>query len=110
MDAIQVETPRPRPEGVGFPAALVALKEGSLVARRAWIERGGFLRAMRPLEVTINVSIVEGALYAQAPWIGMKTPGDTFEPWTPSHEDLFAEDWMIVKPWYAVGGPRPVTR
>ena len=31
-----------------------------------------------------------------SPWIGYKTESNTFEPWIPSQEDMFATDWMIA--------------
>jgi hypothetical protein len=107
--------------GLGFGAALEALKNGHRVTRAGWNGKGMWLALVSPdpgiddpkaepvdgyYTVNLDVGNVEypgrDLLTARSsrvqllPWIGMKTADDGFVPWLASQTDLLAEDWEIV--------------
>lgn len=84
--------------GMTFGDAVEALKKGHRVARAGWNGKGMWLWIPEPLaEFSTKVFVHGDEAFEAAPWIGMKTAGDTFVPWLASQTDVLAEDWLIVE-------------
>lgn len=86
------------PTTFGFEQAIRFLKEGKMVARIGWNDKGMWLRL-----VTIkHWGIIEESSNLHPgvellPFIGMKTADDKFVPWLASQTDMLAEDWILFK-------------
>jgi hypothetical protein len=73
---------------VDFSEALKAIKNGQAVYRNNWqYAKGCFVSAMIP----------DGTQIPSAPFLCLFTPAGNSVPWTPSHVDLFANDWNLPK-------------
>lgn len=90
-----------QPDGaMSFGHALVALKQGHLVARAGWNGKGMWLGLV--IETTgftlrgEHYATLAGGGLDEAPWIGMKTADNKFVPWLCSQTDMLAQDWGIV--------------
>lgn len=71
-----------------FGSALEALKAGQRITRVAWNGRGMWLRLQRP---DPSSKMTQPYLYVR------NSRGDS-APWTPSHEDVLADDWAVTAP------------
>ena len=88
-----------------FGEALKALKNGRVVARKAWKCEGMFLTLQNSSEVEGTNMRNEPAknYYGKNnvkinPHIDMKAADDTYVVgWIPSQIDILAEDWYVVK-------------
>lgn len=69
-----------------FSFALLALKNGSRVARRGWNGKGMHLELQTP----------DAHSKMTLPYIYMKTVQDDLVPWLASQTDLLANDWEIL--------------
>ncbi len=65
-------------DAMSFGHALMALRDGRLVARNAWSDSGMWLSMDPPTLPIIGINTVDGASV----------------PWTPTQEDMLADDWM----------------
>ena len=84
-----------------FSEVLKHLKQGKAAFRSAWGLSGTFIVVVpgsqieveegRPLAEVLNT----GVTIEYGSHIDMVTSGKV-SPWTPRHEDLFADDWMVV--------------
>lgn len=84
-----------------FSTALVALKEGQLVARAGWNGKGMFVFLVPGSTFQVNRPPLLGIYSAGATinyhaHIDMKTADGMVVPWLASQTDLLAEDWGIV--------------
>lgn len=73
-------------DGFSFSAALVAIKDGSKVARRNWNGKGMYVAL---LPAVASNDMTRAYLY-------MKTVDNELVPWVASQTDLLADDWYIV--------------
>lgn len=69
-----------------FGIALAHLKAGSKIARKGWNGKGMFVKGQFPDEHS----------KMSQPYIYIKGAKGQVLPWTPSQEDLFAEDWEVI--------------
>lgn len=69
-----------------FGEALRALRDGKRVSRESWTYVG---------ECVILQGQYEGALSVVAPHLLRRQPDGVYQPWTPRHDDLLAEDWEL---------------
>lgn len=77
-----------------FGEALDSMKSGKRLARVYWKEHGMWLCLVQPSGFySFDNPLIEHEI---APWIGMRIPMGRFAPWSPSHEDMLAEDWEII--------------
>lgn len=82
----------------GFGEAIKYIQRGLKVARvgwngpRMWLCLAGAVAEAPQSDFDLTEEI-KGFL----PWIGIKTVGDGFVPWTPSQIDMLACDWVIVE-------------
>lgn len=71
---------------MSFGHAVMALEEGSQVARVGWNGKGMYLELQVP-DKNSKMSL---------PYIYMKTACNNLVPWLASQTDILAKDWMIV--------------
>lgn len=71
-----------------FGWALRCLKRGKAVARKGWKDKGTYIKLQTP---DANSEMTFG-LFADGPNALKGTV-----PWLPSHTDMLAEDWEVVK-------------
>jgi hypothetical protein len=76
-----------------FSAALVLMRSGALIARACW-PMGQWLRVCQA-EETDTVS--QPFLMLDRPSPPEAYPGGERVPWSPTHEDLLADDWRVVE-------------
>lgn len=67
-----------------FGQALDAIKQSRRVTRAGWKASGVWLRLHKPNADT-------------APYVYMSDIVGALFPWTPTQEDMLAEDWVIVE-------------
>ncbi|MEU0947618.1 DUF2829 domain-containing protein [Streptomyces canus] len=92
------------PEFLDFSAALKALKAGACLTRAGWNGRGMFVVRQKgyPDGIPINANTAEatgipqGTLCAFLPYLMMRTAQGDFVPWTISHTDVLADDWVVA--------------
>jgi hypothetical protein len=89
--------------GLTFGQALEALSDGSKVWRSSW--KGAYLLLVRDEQYELDPSLhptvtsrgpfnkVRETPVDRAPWIGVKTEDQYFQPWAPNHIDLLSKDW-----------------
>ena len=82
----------------GFGDAIKYIQRGLKVARQNWNGYGMWLClagavAEAPQSNFDLTEEIKGFL----PWIGIKTVGDGFVPWTPNQTDMLGCDWFIVE-------------
>lgn len=70
------------PSETGFPSALAAIKTGSKVSRKAWDNAESFLSLEYHEELPSITST--------------NVNGDSHHHYSPTQEDLFADDWFVV--------------
>lgn len=89
--------------GMTFGGALLALKEGKLVARDGWNGKGMFLYyvpansypAGRNLLGTMK-GLFPDDMVPYGAYIAMKTAQNNVVPWLASQTDVLAEDWTVL--------------
>lgn len=89
-----------------FSVALLLAKKGMRIMRKGWNGKGMYVTHQKgyPQGIPINhntadaTGIEAGTICKFLPYLMIKTADmeATFVQWTPSQEDLFAEDYMIV--------------
>lgn len=84
-----------------FSQALIAIKNGALVARAGWNGKGMFLFLVPGSQFVVNraplnVIFPAGTVINYHGHIDMKTANGQIVPWLASQTDLLAEDWQIV--------------
>lgn len=87
-------------ENLNFSQALIALKGGQRVCRNGQNGRHTFLFLVPGSTFNVNRPPLMGIYPEGTPityhgHIDIKTTDDKVMPWTPSHSDMLAEDWMI---------------
>jgi len=75
---------------VDFGQALAHMKNGGRAERNCW-NCSSWIRLVEP-EGTSDFDYG----MENMPYLEMKTAEDTLVPWVASHEDLLAEDWMLL--------------
>ena len=91
-DNAEMDDMQPQDEAMSFSNALDLLKQGAKLIRRGWPEEAVFIRITVPKE---EESMSIPYLYKNT----VKMEGEGLKgafPWTPTHDDLLAEDWVIV--------------
>lgn len=83
-----------------FSKALELLKKGFLLTREGWgaviAYQPGYPDGIPCNENTAKAwNLEEGTLFRCQPYL-QKREGDRFYMWSPTTEDLLAEDWVIV--------------
>ncbi len=78
-----------------FGEALEYLKNGGEAARDEWILRPGTIMWIRLVEPEGTSDFDYGM--ENRPYLELKQANDTLIPWTPTQEDLLAEDWILLK-------------
>ena len=73
-----------------FGLALAHVKEGGKAARVGWEPGGMWIRMVVPEGTSDYDYGMENK-----PYLELKTTDDKLIPWTATHEDLLAEDWML---------------
>jgi len=76
-----------------FGEALECLKKRGNPSREAWGESGAFLELIDASAYEIPADETSTRHDNKRSWIGVLTPDASFSPWSPSHEDLLADDW-----------------
>lgn len=73
-------------EGLDFSNALLAMRQRLMVRRETW-----------PKKAAILIQTPMPELKMAASFICIRTADGDIMPWNPSHIDLLASDWEIVK-------------
>ena len=68
-----------------FSEALKAIKMGSMVSRLGWDGRNQWLA----------INLVSNNDPMTSSYIYIKTTEGRLVPWTPTQEDMLADDWMV---------------
>jgi hypothetical protein len=92
-------------DSFGFDMAIVLLKAGFKVTRKGWNGKGMWIAMMPSLYLDKDIingrtkkHIGEGVDLDSQPYIAMFTAQGQWQPgWLASQQDLFAEDWTVVK-------------
>ena len=84
-----------------FSAALILLKDGSLLQRSGWNGKDQFVFLVPGSEFQVsrpplNKVFIEGTDVTYRPHIDMKYQDGTIGVWLASMGDLMANDWIIV--------------
>lgn len=83
---------------IDFGNALEELKNGRKVARKAWLEKNVFIIFVDKNEnYRYNFMKKQNISVVVKPHILIKGPNDTYSIWSPSVEDMFANDWYVVE-------------
>ena len=69
---------------MSFSSALEAVKNGLKMQRIGWNGKGMYIEIQKP-DVNSKMTL---------PYIFLKTADENFIPWTPSHTDLFSNDFV----------------
>lgn len=69
-----------------FSTALTVIRGGGVVTRAAWVGSGLTLGLMAP-----------PAESGMMPFVAVRSQTGQIMPWTPSHQEMFAEDWYRVE-------------
>lgn len=89
----------------GFEQALVWLRGGRKIARRGWNGKGMFIYLLTECRETIGSSddllplesvLGQGVSVIRQPRIDMKFANGEIGIWTPTHEDILAQDWNVL--------------
>lgn len=95
---------------MNFGKAIEALKEGKLIQRSGWNDKGMFVMKQIPAEISLDIipkmqSVQQSAkdilinrgttLKYENQMLIIKQDG-TADSWVPSPSDVFAEDWIIL--------------
>lgn len=80
-----------------FGEAVRELKNGKRVARKAWGNNKIYLVFVTKGYFDVGISITGEDCKELSPWIGMRTVGAKFIPWTATQADILADDWYIVQ-------------
>ena len=88
-----------------FGGALDHLKNGSRLARKGWNGKGMFVVYQKgyPKGIPCNKQTAEawgmkeGDLFKCEPYLQIKMANGSHAMWTPSINDILAEDWFIVE-------------
>ena len=85
---------------MSFSEALLALKDGKLIAREGWNGKGMFLYLVSEsvIRAPLNGIFQEGASIDYCAHIDMKTADGSFVPWIASQSDILCSDWKLVNP------------
>ena len=81
--------PEPEPTTFDFSQALKELKEGKKVTRKP---------GEGQKSANLYIEMLKAELLYRKKEVLIKTNGADAEVWFPTHNDLFASDWMIVEP------------
>lgn len=92
-------------DGLTFGLALEAVKKGYGIARKGWSEKGIFVVYQKgyPQGIPCNHQTAEawglneGDLFRCEPYLQIKMANGSHSMWTPSINDVLAEDWYIVE-------------
>ncbi len=90
-----------------FSEALERVKiPGTRISRESWADEGSYEWVVAqkgyPHGIPVNANTAEatglpqGTVVAFGPYLTRKDSAGVFLPWTPDHEDLFADDWTAV--------------
>jgi len=90
-------------EDMNFGEALELLKQGKKVSRKGWNGKGMFVVYQKGYPQGINCNkqtadawgLNEGDLFKCEPYLQIKMVNGSHSMWTPSINDLFAEDWGL---------------
>ncbi len=99
VEAPAAECDTNSPAGVSpvgsFSWALMRLKAGARVCRRGWGERPKTLRLAGPIDFSPAMRQFIGG--NKLPFLREMEADGRYQPWTPGHADLLAEDWEEVE-------------
>ena len=92
-------------DGLTFGLAIEAVKKGYRIARKGWNERGMFVVYQKAYpqgipcnkQTAIAWGLQEGELFRCEPYLQIKMTNGSHSMWTPSINDVLAEDWYIVE-------------
>lgn len=86
-----------------FEQAMARMRVGQRVARRAWsahefvcMQRGYPRGVQINAQTAAATGLPEGSLEHFRPYCMRRDHLGAFVPWTPSQEDLFTADWLVV--------------
>lgn len=87
-----------------FSRALDLVKVGNRVTRQDWMDRGMFIVYQKgyPEGISCNKQtadawgLKEGDLFKCNPYLQIRQADGSHSMWTPSMDDLMAEDWMLL--------------
>lgn len=77
-----------------FSEALAWVKDGGKAARQGWDEWNRGCMWIRLVEPEGTSDFDYGM--ENMPYLELKTADSTLVPWTATHEDLLAEDWLLL--------------
>lgn len=88
-----------------FSRALDLVKMGSRVTRQDWMDQGMFIVYQKgyPEGIPCNRQtadawgLQEGNLFKCNPYLQIRQADGSHSMWTPSMDDLMAEDWMLLE-------------
>jgi len=83
---------------VTFEDALRAMKLGATVARRSWEQPDTWVHIFHPPAPLAGDGTDEApyAMEERRPYLERRLDGG-MEPWLPTHDGLFADDWYMVQ-------------
>lgn len=85
-----------------FSEALIRLKEGKKMTRQVWyrsfvVLQPGYPNGIPCNEQTAKVwGLTEGDTFKVSPYFQVEDEKKMHTMWTPSNQDIMAEDWMEV--------------
>jgi len=83
--------------GLSFALALDAMVKGERVTRASWENKELWLQVIKAVQ-GLSPDFVKPDTPFVLPFIGKRLEGNTFIPWTPSQEDMFAGDYVLLPP------------
>ena len=88
--------------GLGFGAALAALKAGKRVARAGWNGKGMFAYLVPANSYPAQTGAAkaffgEGGMVPYNAYLALKGADDTVSTWAPSGSDALAQDWLVIE-------------
>ena len=91
-------------DGLTFGLAIEAVKKGYKIARKGWNGKGLFIVYQKGYpngipcnkQTAVAWGLNEGDLFRCEPYLQIKMTNGSHSMWTPSINDVLAEDWYIV--------------
>lgn len=100
---------QPNSTGLGYPfeQALQWIKSGMKVSRHGWNGQGMYIYLVNEHAPTVDQfgdetsmlvgQYAEGEIIVFAARIDMRYANGQFGAWSPTHEDLLADDWRVLR-------------
>lgn len=95
-DTVQTDLPI-KLTNLGFPEAVIRLREKKRLARAGWNDKNVFIFYFSPVASGMEMLTTEHGCFPLVPFFLLKTADGMITPWNPSQQDMLADDWCIVE-------------